>query len=39
LQIQTFQSARTEQLEIPCFGENDFVYGLGAIHHKHGVAN
>jgi hypothetical protein len=39
LQIQTFQSARTEQLEIACFGENDFVHGLGLIHHKHGVAN
>jgi hypothetical protein len=39
LQIQTFQSARTEQLEIACFGENGFVHGLGLIHHKHGVAN
>jgi hypothetical protein len=39
LQIQTFQSARTEQLEIACFGENDFVHGLGLIHHQHGVAN
>ena len=39
MKIQTFQSARTEQLEIACFGENDFVHGLGLIHRKHGVAN
>ena len=39
LQIQTFQCARTEQLEIARFGENDFVHGLGPIHHKHRVAN
>jgi hypothetical protein len=39
LQIQTFQSARTERLEIAYFGENDFIHGLGLIHHKHGVAN
>jgi len=31
--------ARTRQLEIACFGENDFAHGLELIHRKHGVAN
>ena len=39
MQIQTFQSARAEQLEIAGFGENDFVHGLRLIHLKYGVAN
>lgn len=39
LQIQTFKSARTEQLEIARLGENNFDHGLGLIHQKHGVAN
>jgi hypothetical protein len=39
LQIQTFQSARAEQLEIACFGENNFVHGLRFIHSEYGVAN
>ena len=39
LQIQTFQSARTKQLEIACFGEYDFIHGLGLVHRKHSAAN
>jgi len=39
LQVQTFQRARAEQLEIACFGEDDFIHGLRLIHLKYGIAN
>jgi len=39
LQIQTFKSARAEQLKIACFGENDFVHRFRLIDRQYGVTN
>jgi hypothetical protein len=39
LQVQSFQRARAEQLEIAPLGEDDFIYGLCVIDPKHGIAD
>jgi len=39
LQVQTFQSARTEQLEVAPFGKDDLIHRLRLIDRKYGIAD
>ena len=39
MQVQSFQRARAERLEIAPLGKDDFIYGLRLIDPKHGIAD
>jgi hypothetical protein len=39
LQVQTFQGARAEQLEIAPFGKDDLIHRLRLIYPKYGIAD